>query len=56
MDYLWIQKSIVRNVASKSFERAKDQQSHINHSYIFLPTTCKTTKIVNLDWNDFAKF
>ncbi len=56
MDYRWIQKSIVRNVASRSFKRARDQLSHINHSYIFLSITYTTTKDVDIDWNDFAKF
>ncbi len=56
LDYCWIQKSIVCNVTSRSFKRARDHLSHINHFYIFIPTTCTTTKDVNLDWNDFAKF
>jgi len=42
-DYHWIQKSIIRNVTSKSSKRARDQLSHINHSYKFLSTTCTTT-------------
>ncbi len=49
------QKSIVCNVTSRSFKRARDHLSHINHFYIFLPTTCTTTKGVNLNWNDFAE-
>ncbi len=56
LDYYWMQKSIVCNVTPRSFKRARDHLSHINHFYIFLPTTCTTTKYVNLDWNDFAKF
>jgi hypothetical protein len=35
---------------------ARDQLSHINRSYIIFPTTCTTTKDVDLDWDDFAKF
>jgi len=56
LDYCWIQKSIVCNVTSRSFKRARDHLSHINHFYIFLPSTCITTKDVNLDWNDFEIF
>jgi hypothetical protein len=41
---------------SKRFKKARDQLSHINHSYAFVPTTCTTTKDVDLDWDDFAKF
>ncbi len=52
----WIQKSIIKNVASRSFKRARNQLSHINHSYTFLPVPCTTTKDVDLDWDDFVKF
>jgi hypothetical protein len=55
MDYCWIQKSIVSNVTSKNFEKARDQLNHINHSYTFLPTTCTTTKDIDLDWDDFVE-
>jgi hypothetical protein len=56
MDYHWIQKSIIRNVTSRSFKKARDQLSHINHSYTFLPTACTTIEYVNLNWDDFVKF
>jgi hypothetical protein len=56
LDYLWIQKSIFQNVASRSFKRARYQLSHINHSYTFLPIACTTTKDVDLDWDDFVEF
>jgi hypothetical protein len=36
--------------------RAKDQLSHINHSYVFLPTTCTSTQDIDLVWDDFSKF
>jgi len=55
LDYCWIQKSIIRNVASKRFKRARDQLSHINHSHTFIPITCTTTKDFDLDLDDFAK-
>jgi hypothetical protein len=56
LDYRWIQKSIVQNVASKSFKRARDYLSHINRSYTFLPIACTTTEDVDLDWDDFEIF
>ncbi len=56
LDYCWIQKSIVWNVASRNFKKAKDQLSHINRFYTFLPTTCTIIEDVDLDWDDFAKF
>jgi hypothetical protein len=31
-----------------------DQLGYINHSYIFLLTTCTTTKDVDLVWENFA--
>jgi hypothetical protein len=49
-----IQKSIVWNVASMIFKRAKNQLSRMNCSYTFFSTTC--TKDFGLDWGDFAKF
>jgi hypothetical protein len=55
LDYRWIQKSITRNVTSKSLKKARDQLSHINRSYTFFPTTCVAIKDVNLDWDDFEK-
>jgi hypothetical protein len=39
-----------------NFKRAKDQLSHINRFYTFLPITCTTTENVDLDWDDFVKF
>ncbi len=33
LNYYWIQKSIVQNVASKSFKSVEDQISHINHPH-----------------------
>jgi hypothetical protein len=56
MDYCWIQKSTIQNTTSMNFKRVRNQLSHINHSYTFFPTTCTTTKNVDLNWDDFAKF
>ncbi len=56
LDYYKIQKSIVRNATSRTFKRARDQLSHINHSYIFLPTTCTSTQDIDLVWDGFSKF
>jgi hypothetical protein len=56
MDYCSIQKSIVQNIASRSFKRIRDQLNHVNHSYTFFPIGCTTTKNVDLNWDDFAKF
>jgi hypothetical protein len=55
LNYCWIQKSIVQNVASRSFKRARDQLNHIDCSYTFLPTAC-TTLGDDLDWDDFVEF
>ncbi len=46
----------MKNVASRRFKRVQDQLNHINHSYRFLPTTCTSTKDVDLNWDDFVKF
>ncbi len=56
LDYYWIQKSIIRNAASRTFKRAKDQLSHINRFYIFLPTTCTSTQDIDLTRDNFSKF
>ncbi len=56
MGYHWIQKSIIRNVTSRSFKRARYQLSHINHFRTFLPTICIAIEGVNLDWDDFVKY
>jgi hypothetical protein len=53
---LKIQKSIIKNVASRNFKRVKGQISHINHSYRFIPTTCTTIEDVNLGQDDFVEF
>jgi hypothetical protein len=36
------------------FKKARDQLSHMNCSYTFLPTTC--TKDFGLDWDYFENF
>jgi hypothetical protein len=46
----------VKNVASRRLKRVQDQLNHINHYYRFLPTTCTSTKDVDLNWDDFVKF
>jgi hypothetical protein len=56
LGYCWIQKSIIQNATSRSFKRDKDQLSHINCSYRLFPTSCTKTKVVDLNWDDFAKF
>jgi hypothetical protein len=56
LDYHWIQKSIIRNVTSRRFKRARYQLSHINHFHTFLPTICIAIEDVNLDWDDFVKY
>jgi len=56
LDYHWIQQSIVQNAKSRIFKRARDQLVHINRSYKFLPTTCTSTKDVDLMWEDFVDF
>jgi hypothetical protein len=33
LNYYWIQKSIVQNVASRSFNSVRDQINHINHPH-----------------------
>jgi hypothetical protein len=33
LNYCWIQKSIVQNVASRNFTSVRDQISHINHPH-----------------------
>jgi hypothetical protein len=55
LNYRWIQKSIVQNVASRSFKRARDQLNHIDCSYTFLPIACTTIEN-DLDWDDFVEF
>jgi hypothetical protein len=56
LNYRWIQKSIIQNVASRSFKRARNQLNHINHSYTFFPIACTTIEDVDLNWNEFVKF
>jgi hypothetical protein len=56
MDYCWIQKSTIQNTTSRSFKIIKNQLSHINHSYIILPTACTTIENVDLNWDDFVNF
>jgi hypothetical protein len=56
LDYHWIQQSTVQSARSRRFKRARDQLFHINHSYKFLPTTCTSTKYVDVIWEDFANF
>jgi len=53
LDYHEIQKSIIQNLASRTFNRAKDQLNHINYSYIFFPITCTSTQDIDLVWDDF---
>jgi hypothetical protein len=51
LNYCWIQKSIVQNVASRNFKSVRDQISHINH-----PIACIVIKNIDLDWDDFVEF
>jgi len=56
LDYHWIQQFIVQSVGSRKFKKARDQLTHINCSYKFLPITYTSTKDVDLMWEDFANF
>jgi arginyl-tRNA--protein-N-Asp/Glu arginylyltransferase len=53
LDYHWVQKSVVQNITSGTFKRAKDQLSCIDCSYIFLPIACTLTQDIDLVWVDF---
>ncbi len=56
LNFRWIQQSVVPHSKIERPENCRFQIAHINHTFIFTPTTCITTLNVNLKWENFEDF
>ncbi len=56
LNFCWIQQSVVPHSKIERPKNCRFQIAHINHRFIFTPTTCITTLDVNFKWENFEDF